>query len=101
MHLTPIPKDGDSYEVRVFTDTKEDPLGPIDPATGQPWKNWAAGCIIHVKDGVATVTLIKDVPPGSFHAVRKAIKEQLGVTELAVAGERWKGRKKREVRGKL
>lgn len=99
VHLKPIPKDGDSYEVRVFLDTPEDPLGPIDEETGQPWKQWAAGCNVRVKDGVATITLIRDVPPGGFQAVRRALREQLGVTE--VQGERWKKRVKREVVGRV
>lgn len=85
-HLTLLPKDADNYEVRVWDDTPADPLGPIDPATGQPIKRYVEHCVVSVKDGVATVTSILKVPPGAWWALRRALKAK-GI-KLG-AGERW------------
>ncbi len=81
-HLTLLPKDADNYEVRVW----EDPLGPIDPATGQPIKPYTADCVVSVKDGVAWVSSIMTAPKGSWWALRRALKAK-GI-KLAT-GERW------------
>lgn len=85
-HLTLLPKDADNYELRVWHDTPDDPLGPIDAATGQPIKRYAADCVVSVKDGVATVSSVMEAPIGCWWAVRRALAAK-GI-KLA-AGERW------------
>lgn len=78
---------------RVF----EEPVGTLDPATGQPWKKYAGACVVSVKDGVADVKAVMAVPEGAFWPFRRALRRVLGVVRMI--GERWKGGEKKAAGG--
>lgn len=90
-HLELLPSQSQNYVIRFF----EDPIGEVDPTTGQPWKAFCAACFLHVVDGVGEVKGLTVLPRGALSALR-ALSVPTGLRE--VFWERWEDGKKRRVR---
>jgi hypothetical protein len=90
-HIDKLPPEKTHYIVRVFSE----PVGPIDPETGQPWKEYDGYCVLSVLDGIAELQGIKTVPPGSFFLLRGDVARQLNLKEIY--GYRWENGEKRRV----
>lgn len=85
-HLQKLPRDADNWVVRVF----EEPIGPLDPETGQPWKAYAGVGILTVLDSKpeeAEVQALVSVPWKSFFLLRNKIARVLNLK--SIFGYRW------------
>lgn len=79
------------YILRGF----DEPLGEIDPETGQPFKDFRCAVNLIVKDGCAEVcAAVAPIPDEAIEAIRTQVVPELGLKE--VFWWRWRKKKKRK-----
>lgn len=87
IHLQKLDPTKVHYIVRHFADTKEDPLGELEPVTGQPWKEYDGTCVLTIHGNAGEIQAILHIPDGAFGELKEVALNQLQLKRLV--GERW------------
>lgn len=95
IHLTKLDPNKVHYFIRHFEDTPENPLGEIDPMTGQPWKEYDGTGLLTIHGNAGEITGLLRIPPGAYAELKAEVVHREPIKKLI--GERWKNQKKLRV----
>lgn len=91
VHLEELPRENRYFIARFF----EEPVGEIEPESGQPWKPYVAICLLSIHGDTGEVKGMVSVPHTALADFRKAV-SNLGLNLDHLYAFRWKdGRKRR------